>query len=463
MPAIPTTALPRPGAHRAAVDRTTPSKPAVWLVTVVTLCGAFFLTEHRLDFSRLERYQVDAEVAGDSVADGHWARRLAFAFVALLGAGLFVTGGAPAAPSARREPWSVARRIAVAGLASYLLWSGLSLLWSIAPTQTLKRLAVAGLSFVGIAGLARRLSPTAIATVAAAVAGTYVAIGLATELAFGTFRPWAAGYRFAGTVHPNTQATYCTVLAFASFFARQALPAQRGWFTAGTFAGAIGLLLTKSRTGIVAVALALLAYWLLEATLKKKLFAATFASLAVGLGLFTWLFTGHEMTGPDVARAAQFGRDEDLESIEELLSLSGRVPLWTDLASFVAARPLTGYGYEGFWNPRQIAELSEEFSWTIPNGHSLWFDTLLNLGAVGLGLLVLAGGFGFREAVRAFRASRDPGLAFTLTMVLFGVTTSFFESDFTRPSGFVPFVTFAGLVGLLLFRNDEEMKRETTS
>ena len=97
-------------------------------------------------------------------------------------------------------------------------------------------------------GFARQFRPRNIAFMALAISTAYLAVGLGTELALGTFRPWQTGYRFAGTVHPNTQGGNLTVLCAASFcLARCSMP-TKPWLWVLFAVGLVFLLLTKSRT-----------------------------------------------------------------------------------------------------------------------------------------------------------------------------------------------------------------------
>lgn len=46
-------------------------------------------------------------------------------------------------------------------------------------------------------------------------------------------------------------------------------------------------------------------------------------------------------------------------------------------------RPLGGYGYGGFWTARHVIELSRMVPWAPGEAHSMYLDSLLDLGTVG--------------------------------------------------------------------------------
>ena len=185
---------------------TTIGSPIFWLAIAVVGLG-FFLTEQNLNRSLQEEFTFSAETLEQAVAGGNSLRRMAFSAIAMLGV-LFLLRNAGPRLSAR-DPLAL---LVLAVLAICLA----SLLWSSDPALTVRRLVVLGFCFLGALGIARQLSARQLCAAVLIVPTAYVAIGILAELKLGTFRPWAAGYRFSGTVHPNTQAGYCGLLCLAA-------------------------------------------------------------------------------------------------------------------------------------------------------------------------------------------------------------------------------------------------------
>ena len=100
--------------------------------------------------------------------------------------------------------------------------------------------------------------------------------------------------------------------------------------------------------------------------------------------------------------------------------MSGRFPLWEQVAYFIGKRPWLGYGYEAFWNPdatetRLIAAI---IKYTPFYSHNGVLETLLTGGAF-LFLLVLV--FLARFAARAWRFARaHPAMIATFPLVFLG-------------------------------------------
>jgi exopolysaccharide production protein ExoQ len=91
-----------------------------------------------------------------------------------------------------------------------------------------------------------------------------------------------------------------------------------------------------------------------------------------------------------------------LESLGKDATLTGRVPLWAIVDTYIRERPWFGYGYQAFWsveNPvsHQIADIIQ---WTPPHAHNGYRDVLLNFGAFGLALFMVAVAQAIRRAAR---------------------------------------------------------------
>ena len=168
----------------------------LWLAIIV-VGVVFFMVGHNFLVSQYERYAPWSDADGELTAAGqNWVKGLALSVIGLLGACLAIRrDGRPL----RAEGWLPVLMI------FYLAWSAASVLWSIDAGMSCRRLAV--LTFLHCGDV--RVRPT----VSAPRRGgdgrrdrrILLAVGVCAELALGTFRPWSPEYRFAGTVHPNTQ------------------------------------------------------------------------------------------------------------------------------------------------------------------------------------------------------------------------------------------------------------------
>jgi O-antigen ligase len=88
--------------------------------------------------------------------------------------------------------------------------------------------------------------------------------------------------------------------------------------------------------------------------------------------------------------------DFDMTSISNMLyndpTLTGRTYIWNFVFSEIAHSPVFGWGYQSFWLVGSDApSVVEAPSWVanMPNAHNGYYDTILELGYVGFGLLIL--------------------------------------------------------------------------
>jgi O-antigen ligase len=157
-----------------------------------------------------------------------------------------------------------------------------------------------------------------------------------------------------------------------------------------------------------------------------------------------------------VAKLAFMGREEQTESF------SGRTTIWPAVSVFIQQRYWFGHGYDSFWTPYAIEEITRECQWPIREAHSAYYETMLHLGAIGLGLLLTTVGVAIVLSFTAFIGQRDPSLLFWTAMLLNGLFNGIFESGIvmiTLPT----FMISLGLMRLALVREIEPIvnKRKT--
>jgi exopolysaccharide production protein ExoQ len=129
-------------------------------------------------------------------------------------------------------------------------------------------------------------------------------------------------------------------------------------------------------------------------------------------------------------------------------SLTGRTVIW-DFANFeIARKPLLGWGYQSFWLAGPGApSIIDAPGWvkTMPDAHNGYVDTKLELGYIGLALLVSF----IVTTLHALRrmAIRDPVRAWlVLSLALYIIIYNFLESIWMRGFEFM-WVVFLVIVG----------------
>lgn len=114
-------------------------------------------------------------------------------------------------------------------------------------------------------------------------------------------------------------------------------------------------------------------------------------------------------------------------------TFTGRTVIWDFTLSEASRRPLLGWGYQSFWlaGPDAPSMLAPGWVKDMPNSHSGYLDTILEIGYIGFALLMIF----IVATVHAIgrMADRDPLRAWlVLSLALFVIFYNFLESIWMR-------------------------------
>lgn len=191
------------------------------------------------------------------------------------------------------------------------------------------------------------------------------------------------------------------------------------------------LLLTRTRSALVLVVLAGLLLLCLQN--RARLAAAAAASLAVVATVVSLTPLG-QVLWQTFLRGA---------STAELLTFSGRFPLWSDALQVAADRPLIGFGYFAGHRLGRYAELYALRYGNAPYVDGTWAETLLDLGLLGIAVLAV---FVLGCCLQVWR-TRVPGdSASALHLALLAMLVVYSVQDFTVQQVGYPMAVMAGLL-----------------
>jgi exopolysaccharide production protein ExoQ len=129
-----------------------------------------------------------------------------------------------------------------------------------------------------------------------------------------------------------------------------------------------------------------------------------------------------KITGADAAVFHALGRKTDL---------TGRANEIWPLLIPMAPNALVGAGFESFWLGPRLQKVWDAFpNLYISEAHNGYIELYLNLGAIGLVLIILILVHGYRRSVAAFRIDPDTGslmLAYVLTAAMYSYTEAGFR------------------------------------
>ncbi len=366
------------------------SEPITMLLYVAMICLLLFFSEHDPAISLKTDYSGTVIDFVQIRAEGKLIRKVAYPLMGFAGLALLLRSGTAAQRPMRAQALVIALFFATSVFS--VLWAGNALI-------VLRRVVVLFCLLVAAWGFASRFSLGNLLFGAFCLALAYLTIGVAVEVAHGTFLSGAMGYRFAGTLHPNIQAQSCGILAISGLaLLARSQGGKRLLFGFLSVTGLLFLYLTHSRTSFAACALTLALLVLLLAVPRVRF---TLMSGALALLGLVGLLVGERLS---LLLQSVLLMDR---SLENMATLTGRVPLWEHCLAYVAQRPFLGYGYNNFWSPEHVEQISAVQGWVVGAAHSTYLELLLDLGLVGLILYGLIVFFAAGHSVRTFAVSRN--------------------------------------------------------
>jgi exopolysaccharide production protein ExoQ len=197
------------------------------------------------------------------------------------------------------------------------------------------------------------------------------------------FSYWTGeGYNQGVTTHKNMLGSLCII--FGIFFFWNLVTRQPGLdrqsrrmdvlISLGFFGITMWLLqASNSATSIAVTTIGVITIGVLGLRALNKRFIGLYLMVAVvGAGLAEYLFDIH------AGVIELFGRDP---------TLTDRTEIWEDAITLVP-NPVFGAGFEGFWLGERLDIIWEMWPWQPLQAHNGYIETYLNLGYVGLFLLI---------------------------------------------------------------------------
>lgn len=161
----------------------------------------------------------------------------------------------------------------------------ISPIWAEDLPLTLRRLVVFAIFCIAAVAVASRFSLREIVWWAFCSSALYLLIGILAEVAYGTLRPFEFGYRFAGTLHPNTQGINCVLLLLSALASADMDKRRQTLLRVCALVGLVFLILTASRAACATGAVALTVYLAAVDRRWPKVALALAVGSALGLSL----------------------------------------------------------------------------------------------------------------------------------------------------------------------------------
>jgi exopolysaccharide production protein ExoQ len=329
-------------------------------------------------------------------------------------------------------------------LLAYLAFAGASVLWAFSPDRSFVRFLQQAMIIISIILPAVLAPQTAdllrglfLCFTFASALNVFFVLGGSREMALYGAKLVAIGYPgyFLGKNYLGECATFTLLLAVHETL-------YRGWRRVlGIVVAGIAVSLVFLSDSKTALGLALICPLLAAVTLSirkiKRISPAIILAL-VPLGYFV------------LSTVSNFNLDRLSYMVYGDSTLTGRTIIWDFTQNEIGQHPLLGWGYQSFWLVPGSPAFTEAPGWVkmMPNAHNGYYDTKLEMGYVGL-LLLLIFIFATLHAVGRVADRDPPRAAGLLSLALFVISFNFLESIWMRGFEFlwVGFVIVAVEIG----------------
>jgi len=202
--------------------------------------------------------------------------------------------------------------------------------------------------------------------------------------------------------------------------------------------GLVEVVLTQSRTGWI-LAILLLGFAALYLTLNK--FKTRDAAALVLLASTVIGFLGFGIYQNYQAILLFMGKEA---------TLSGRTQIWGAVMISIWKNPLIGYGFHGFWTglSGESSNITLRVQWNPGFAHSGYLETWLEVGGVGLGLIVWTFIRALRDASSVLSHTRGTYLGFYLAILFLTVVVNIDESTLLGASSLTWMFFLIACIGL---------------
>jgi exopolysaccharide production protein ExoQ len=405
------------------------------------VAGAFFLIEHSWDAQARFTEMIGAR-SPDELATSEMFQTSSFRQLGAVALGVF--GALVLLFTTRKE------RAPLGGLGAiilfYLAWNGMSLVWADDPGVTFRRYVMLVLLCLGAYGVQAQLTLRQLAFFTLLCPGVFLLLGIAAEASNGTLTPFSPGYRFAGTLHPNTQAVNCALVLLAAWSLFRSEKRGQLLYIAAMLLAVAFLYFTKSRTALAAIVAVIALHWTLTQSRGIQVAVVAFVLAAIAGAYIVVPIAGERLN-----EALKLGR-LDLE--ESTSTLTGRTKVWEQALEYYGERPVLGFGYGGFWNEERTTDFIERQQWPVPHAHNAYLDILLEGGPVAALAYVLILLVALRKCFVYAAETGDKNYHFLGIVLLFCAMNGMMESIAIQRS-LITFLCMAVLV-VIAFRQPEQ-------
>lgn len=137
-------------------------------------------------------------------------------------------------------------------------------------------------------------------------------------------------------------------------------------------------------------------------------------------------------------------------------TLTGRSEVWDLVWGSILRKPLFGYGYDAFWESRQVesSRIVSQLGWHVAHSHNGYLEALLSIGLVGCSVLLFVLIVSLRDASAYVGAKRTLDSFWPGALLLFFLIHSTGEADLLKRDGFCYLLVVAVSTSLSIWKRE---------
>ena len=328
----------------------------------------------------------------------------------------------------------------------YLVLCVLSIIWSVDPRFTLKRVFILLLLSLGALYVAYLFSLQETKALILFICGAGVSIGLVAAFMYNDFLPFVGKWRFGNNMHPIQQGWHLGLLLLSALAFANTDKQNRNIYIGIVIIAFLLLILTRSRMAFISCIIASAVYMGLVVKNHIK-------GVSIFLGIVIVVCSLYFILGSDfmglTEQVATLGRVGEMKSAK---TLTGRIPLWKAIIELVNQRPFVGWGYDSFLIGKNLEWIAENHGWATNSPHSGYIQTMGGLGYIGFILLVVILILSVTMSLNLTKRNSD--YAFLAAVIVWLILNLYTENQvLTRP--YFPVFTWMTILAKLGFMRKE--------
>jgi exopolysaccharide production protein ExoQ len=315
-----------------------------------------------------------------------------------------------------------------------------STLWSVDPDLTLRRATALGLTTLLGWYLVAAFSVRGLLKILGFALGAALILSVVTVVVMPQYgiASGATEGAWRGVFFHKNLLGKAAALAFLVYVALWIGDGQKCRYAAGSILAALLIVMADSKSALLVTGATVTLVPFIFSLRHRAAHTIPIISMAIVVAIATGLL---------ITSSAE----TTLELLGREATLTGRVPLWRGIIDAGLPHAWLGTGYSAFWVEQSIgvAHVQDMAGWRARGSHSGFLDLWLELGLVGIAMVVIMSAHAVRRSVASLRRSQQFLDAFPAILIIFLLLYGITEGGILKQNNlyWLMFVTAVGYSG----------------